>query len=424
MLDYLLQIKTELNKKETDLPQRMENKYKNSGDNATDSEHMDSWDSIKAEFNNILQNEFSINPEDPKSYTATPDSPANLSATLMQNGIGFSTMQDAILKNINSHTDETTEQDQEEANKEKNWNGLASSLINDHEQLLQTLDEIDKEEADAEVATDANTLIKPTLGESLSKPAYPHPAGNSDQFVNQFTPYSINADQFLPFNPSSISNIEESIKNLRNSSKESNEHSSVGWQGEIYNGLNLMNSYYQCYYKLQGTLALAIPKATVEFKERIANEIPEAEEKFSVTDIYYLWLDSCEQAYTQVTATEEFSKHLGDLVNTYSELKIAASGFSENVSTFTGLPTQKDLDASYREQYILRKQQHTIKEDLQSIQHQREMDNKVNNAKIDTLTSEIEILKQQISQLKGLLDDSHNSAEPKQPADKNNDNMH
>lgn len=392
----------------------MEDKYNNSNDNATDGGSVDSWESIKAEFNNILQNEFNINLQDPDGCTDNPSSPinqeTNLSATLMQNGIGFSNMQAAILKNIPSTQSEANESD----NKDQNWNGLASNLIKDHSQMMQASTQQD---ANNNKGVEAET---PQVS-SLLKPGFPHPAGNNDTVINQFTPYSINADQFLPFNPSSVSNIEESIQNLISNS---NEQSSFGWQGDIYNSLSLMNGYYQSYYKLQGTLGLAIPKATLEFKHRVAHEIPTDDEKFSVTDIYYIWLESCEEAYVQVTSTDEFSKHLGELINTYSQLKIAASNFSENVSTFTGLPTQKDLDASYQEQYVLRKQQNTIKEDLQSIQHQREMDNKVNNAKIDTLTSEIEILKQQISQLKGLLDDSNSSSDSKQHADKNNDSMH
>lgn len=379
----------------------MESKNKNSCKDDTDSMYMDSWDSIKAEFNNILQNEFNINPEAPTEFDNLSADKADISSALMSNGIGFSTIQNAILKNINNNENPETE---------KNWNGLASSLIKEHSHLLQ----------DSQPPNTEN-LQKQQQTTSLSKPGFPHPAGNNNEVSNQFTPFSINTEHFLPFNPTSINHIEESLHNLRT---QTNEQSLAGWQGEIYNGLNLINVYYQCYYKLQGTLALTIPKATVNFKERISQEIPGQDEKFSITDLYYLWLDSCEEAYLVITASEEFSLHIGELVNTYSQLRIATGNFTENVSTFTGLPTQKDLDSSYHEQYVLRKQQHSIKEELQSIQYQRELDNKANSAKIDNLTSEIEILKQQISQLKGLLDDSHSSSTSAKHADKNNDNMH
>ncbi len=387
----------------------MDENNKKSGQDNTDTQSVDSWDSIKQEFNNILQNQFNIDPEKPEEYQATSFNSDDLSATLMQNGIGFSSLQNAILKNIDN-----TEEKPEGACKEKSWDGLASSLINEHSYLLQE----QRCDADTRSGKSNQQEISNSL---LSESAYPHPYGSTSRQVQQFTPFSVNLDNSLPFNPASISNLEESIQNIHASSSGS---TITGWQGEIYNSLSLMNNYYQSYYRLQGVLARTIPMATLIFKERVTKEIPENDNKSSITDLYYMWLDSCELAYIDITSTEEFAICLGNLINTYSELKLTASGFSENVSSFTGLPSQQDLDSSYHEQYILRKQQQSIQEDLHSIQHQRELDNKVNAAKIDTLSSEIEILKKQISQLKGLLDGPNNNSEPVDKSLSNEDSMH
>lgn len=387
----------------------MDENNKKSGQDNTDTQSVDSWDSIKQEFNNILQNQFNIDPEKPEEYQATSFNSDDLPATLMQNGIGFSSLQNAILKNIDN-----TEEKPEGACKEKSWDGLASSLINEHSYLLQE----QRCDADTRSGKSNQQEISNSL---LSESAYPHPYGSTSRQVQQFTPFSVNLDNSLPFNPASISNLEESIQNIHASSSGS---TITGWQGEIYNSLSLMNNYYQSYYRLQGVLARTIPMATLIFKERVTKEIPENDNKSSITDLYYMWLDSCELAYIDITSTEEFAICLGNLINTYSELKLTASGFSENVSSFTGLPSQQDLDSSYHEQYILRKQQQSIQEDLHSIQHQRELDNKVNAAKIDTLSSEIEILKKQISQLKGLLDGPNNNSEPVDKSLSNEDSMH
>ncbi|THB75222.1 MAG: hypothetical protein D6B28_00675 [Gammaproteobacteria bacterium] len=390
----------------------MEDKYNKRGEDNTDDVYMDTWESIKAEFNNILQNEFNIKVEDSQDPPQKHTSESDISSTLMKNGIGFTTLQNAVLNSISNDASDDNDRKappSQNSIEKQSWNGLASCIIKEHGYLLHN----------SQSENDCTQILKTEQGRSQSSPTFP--TDNYSGILGHFAPYSINVDHFLPFNPANASNIEESIHNLRTNS---DDQQLSNWQGEIYNGLSLMNRYYQGYYKLQGTLALAIPRATAIFKQRIANEVHSEDDKFSITDIYYIWLDSCEEAYIFITSSEEFSKNLGELVNTYSNLKIATSGFTENVSTFTGLPTQKDLDSSYHEQYILRKQQHSIKEDLQSIHYQREMDNKVNSAKIESLTSEIEILKQQISQLKGLLDNSNQSEDKGKGTEKKSDNMH
>lgn len=338
----------------------MEHKYKNNHESTAKSQSTDTWESIKKEFHNILQNQFNINTEKPDEPQLLP-SCDEIPAALMKNGLGFSTVQDAILKNIDSP---------ESNRKQNSWNGLANNLLNEHSNI-----------ANHSVAQN-NT--------------------SSEIPLDKLTPFFINIDTSLPFNPANVTNIEESLNAIRAKSLGSS------WQHEIYNGFQLMNSFYQNYHKLQAIVSLAIPQAALNFEKRIADDIPADKDIFSISDLYSIWIECCEDAYLHTTSSEEFSITYGSLINNYCELKLATANCTEALSTFSGLPTQKDMDSSYKEQYILRKQQHSIQEDLSTIQHQHIIDNQINTDKIDNLSSEIEILKQQISQLKGLLDNSPN----------------
>lgn len=340
----------------------MENKCKNNDESTAKSQGIDTWESIKKEFNNILQNQFDISADNHEDFQ--PQFTQNndeIPTALMQNGLGFSAIQNAILKNIGGA---------ESQPKVQNWNNLASTLLTEHSNLLK---------GHITQSSNDNTEI-------------PH---------DKLTPFFINIDDSLPFNPANINNIEEFLNNILANSTGT---ASISWQHEIYSGFQLMNSFYQSYHKLQNILSLTIPQATINFEKRIDEEIPKDKEKFSISDIYYMWIASCENAYLQVTSTEEFSVTYGALINDYCELKLSTSNFTETVSNLSGLPTQKDLDSSYHEQYILRKQQNVIQEDIHTIQHQHVIDNQINTNKLANLTSEIEVLKQQISQFKDLLD--------------------
>ncbi len=350
----------------------MENKYKNGHESTAKSQSTDTWESIKKEFHNILQNQFNIDTEKPDEpqYLADCDM---IPTALMENGLGFSTVQDAILKNIDNS---------ESSQKQNSWNGIANDLLSEHSNIA--IHSASQNNSDSEIPLD------------------------------KLTPFFINIDKTLPFNPANVSNIEESLNTIRTKSLGSS------WQHEIYSGFQLMNAFYQSYHKLQAIVALSIPQAALNFEKRIVNDIPTDKDIFSISDLYSIWIECCEEAYLHTTASEEFSITYGALINIYCELKLATANCTETISTFSGLPTQKDLDSSYKEQYILRKQQHSMQEDLNTIQHQRVIDNQVNTDKIDNLTSEIEILKQQISQLKGLLDNSPNEEQET----KNCDNFH
>ncbi len=347
----------------------MENKYKNSHESTAGSQSTDTWESIKKEFHNILQNQFNIDTEKPDEPQYVTDCDA-IPTALMENGLGFSTVQNAILKNIDKS---------ESDDKQNSWNGIANNLLSEHSNIAN------------------HSAVQNSSDNEIP--------------VDKLTPFFINIDKTLPFNPANVSNIEESLNTIRTKSLGSS------WQHEIYSGLQLMNTFYQSYHKLQAIVSLAIPQAALNFEKRIADDIPTEKDIFSISDLYSIWIECCEEAYLHTTASEEFSMTYGALINNYCELKLATANCTETISTFSGLPTQKDLDSSYKEQYILRKQQHSIQEDLNTIQHQRIIDNQVNTDKIDNLTSEIEILKQQISQLKGLLDNSPNDEQETKTCD-------
>lgn len=80
-------------------------------------------------------------------------------------------------------------------------------------------------------------------------------------------------------------------------------------------------------------------------------------------DLYNLWIDSNEEAFSECAADDHYSKLFGELVNCWMEIKIHHDRLMDRILTLYNRPTKHDMDALNKSQRKLRRQLNEARKD-------------------------------------------------------------
>lgn len=216
--------------------------------------------------------------------------------------------------------------------------------------------------------------------------------------------FSLSVLPHMPFDETLLSKFENII--FSHQASRSFEKMGLNLQKQAYDGVSSLNEFYSNYNLLCTILYNTVPKAVSIFDGRFS-EYAEYNDEITIIKFYKIWLNSCEQAYLQVTSTDEYAKAYGSVINTFIRLKNQTSEFTNTVSSAIGLPTQKEVDEAQKGQHELHEQHASIKDDLCNVLHKQKIDESAMRSKMNAMEGEIDSLKEQIESLKKLIQNPH-----------------
>jgi len=84
-------------------------------------------------------------------------------------------------------------------------------------------------------------------------------------------------------------------------------------------------------------------------------------------EFYKIWSKFYEQAFSELYATDEFSKLMNETMSAGSQLKILCDNFTQDILAFLPMPNRREFDDVAQEVYQLRKTVKKLEKDLKSM---------------------------------------------------------
>ncbi|UOG93413.1 MAG: class III poly(R)-hydroxyalkanoic acid synthase subunit PhaE [Candidatus Thiothrix sulfatifontis] len=102
-------------------------------------------------------------------------------------------------------------------------------------------------------------------------------------------------------------------------------------------------------------------------RERVATLRAEDKKIHSLRELYDLWVDVNEQVYAKFAMTDEYQVVYGDLVNSLMALKQGINAELDSTYEAANLPTRKELNAAFAKQQEMRRENRTLRKQLQEL---------------------------------------------------------
>lgn len=137
------------------------------------------------------------------------------------------------------------------------------------------------------------------------------------------------------------------------------------WQEELQRWGLLWLDYYQA---LQA-YALSLSGITAKAIDLFANELYEKAQKRESFDslraLYNLWIDCSEQAYTDISTSDEFTQAQAQLTNSVFAVKRQEQKMVEETLSAFNMPTRRELDTSHRRVHQLQRRVWQLEQTLE-----------------------------------------------------------
>lgn len=139
------------------------------------------------------------------------------------------------------------------------------------------------------------------------------------------------------------------------------------WQEHVQEGAHCSERYRNALLVYTAKLVEVGDLALEYLYERLV-EHAEAERPIeSLRELYDLWIDAAEEAYTAVVSTPEFTAAQGDMVNTALAMKRQVQVTLEKAAGTCNLPTRDELDQAQRAIHDLRSEVRALQKQIQAL---------------------------------------------------------
>lgn len=135
-------------------------------------------------------------------------------------------------------------------------------------------------------------------------------------------------------------------------------------QEQVQEGLRLWQVYQNHYQTYRKTFDSIASTSLDRLQEKLIELGKQEKAVSSLRDIYDLWVDSNEEAYSDFVLTEEYSKLYGQLVNSMLAFKAHNDRFFSDTSKALNIPQSDEQDTLQQELHEIKQQQ---KEDKKRI---------------------------------------------------------
>ncbi|WGZ93667.1 MAG: class III poly(R)-hydroxyalkanoic acid synthase subunit PhaE [Candidatus Thiothrix putei] len=145
----------------------------------------------------------------------------------------------------------------------------------------------------------------------------------------------------------------------------------VGYNRESQERLQALAKLGANYQEAMDDYLKAFAKQGIEsvqaLRERVNTLRSEGKKINSLRELYDLWVDVNEQVYAKFAMTDEYQVVYGDLVNALMALKQGINAELDSVYEAANLPTRKDLNAAFEKQQEMRRENRTLRKQLQEL---------------------------------------------------------
>ncbi|WP_308874155.1 poly(R)-hydroxyalkanoic acid synthase subunit PhaE [Thiothrix subterranea] len=145
----------------------------------------------------------------------------------------------------------------------------------------------------------------------------------------------------------------------------------VGYNRESQERLQALGQLGANYQEAMDDYLKAFAKQGIEsvqaLRERVATMRADGKKINSLRELYDLWVDVNEQVYAKFAMTDEYQVVYGDLVNSLMALKQGINAELDSAYEAANLPTRKDLNAAFAKQQEMRRENRTLRKQLQEL---------------------------------------------------------
>lgn len=163
---------------------------------------------------------------------------------------------------------------------------------------------------------------------------------------------------------------------------------------KLRKGFVVWEGYRQADYNYQMVVLDAWVKTFEQIQQKLLSLSEQGKKITSLEELGTLWVDSAENAFGEVFASEAYIEAQGTLVNATMRYRIYQREMLELVFQMYDVPTRTEVDAAHRTNYQLRKEVKALKKQLATVQP---ADNGIAE-ELANLKSEVEALKKAVAE--------------------------
>ena len=154
-------------------------------------------------------------------------------------------------------------------------------------------------------------------------------------------------------------------------------------QEQIQQGLHLWQDYQKNYQAYRETFDNIASGSLDKLQEKIIASAKQKNAISSLRDLYDLWVDSHEEAYSDLVLTEDYSQLYGQLINSMLAFKAHNQQFLSESSKALNMPTADTQDALQQELVDIKQQQKQDKERIKVLEEKIKQLDKKSSSKIN-----------------------------------------
>lgn len=128
------------------------------------------------------------------------------------------------------------------------------------------------------------------------------------------------------------------------------------WQAQIKESVHLLLQYQQSQQEYTDFFNKVGSRAIELLGDKMVSLLNKGETVEHLRDVYRLWIDCAEQAYTEFVATDEFNKINANQINTLMAWKQHERKVIDELLGALNIPTRQELDALYLRLHQMRKE--------------------------------------------------------------------
>ena len=154
-------------------------------------------------------------------------------------------------------------------------------------------------------------------------------------------------------------------------------------------------------------------EAVEQLQDKIMRRVQSDDEKDRINSgrqIYDMWIDSCEEVYSDYVFTEDYTVLHGELINAMFALKQQSTAIMEDILVEWNLPTRTEMDTVTRRVQETRRDKSRLNREMRQLNKRidrlEKSDTSDADDKIAALSKEKTALKRQLTDLKKQLGDT------------------
>lgn len=160
------------------------------------------------------------------------------------------------------------------------------------------------------------------------------------------------------------------------------------WQEELQRWGLLWLDHHQALQAYVLSLSGMTAKAIDLFAEALHEKAKKGESLESLRALYNLWIDASEEAYNQISTSDEFTQAQSRLTNSVFAVKRQEQKMVEEILSAFNMPTRRELDTSHRRVHQLQRRVWQLEQTL-------------DESGVTELRAEISAMKRELESLRG-----------------------